>query len=152
MNDYVRYLIKGTSVAIAVVIAATSSKGINYGDDLLVLFTAVLFLSVLNIVLKPLLVFLVLPFIVLTLGFGFWFINALLFLLVGALVPGFEVHGFLSALWGAFCVSVAAMIAEIFLSRGIKDSAGRPKVIFRSRIRKPMVSRRKIGDDDVIDV
>ena len=66
---------------------------------------------------------------------GIWFINALLFLAVSKLVNGFYVHGFWSALWGAFIVSVTN-----FLLSGLL----RAKVVVRpAPPPKP---------DDVIDI
>jgi putative membrane protein len=55
-----------------------------------------------------------LPFILLTLGLGMVVINALLFLLVGRLVDGFQVDSFWSAVGGAVVVSVTNLVLSAF--------------------------------------
>lgn len=99
--------------ALGVVVAAATSDGISYESYVTLMF-AVLLLSVLNVILKPLLVLLALPFVVLTLGLGLWIINALLFMLVGSLIDGFAVSSFWSALWGALWVSIGSGLANRF--------------------------------------
>ncbi len=102
-------------IALGVLVAAHTSAGIRY-DSAASLFAVVIMLSVLNLVLKPLLILFTLPFVVLSLGLGLWFINALLFLLAGKLVSGFEVTSFPSALWGALVVSLTSVLANLLLS------------------------------------
>ncbi|MEI7673207.1 MAG: phage holin family protein, partial [Deltaproteobacteria bacterium] len=89
--------------------------GISY-DTGGTLAAVVLVLSFFNAVLKPLLLFFTLPFIVLSLGIGVWIINALLFYFVGRLVDGFYVAGFGSALLGAFIVSMTNLLMNRLLA------------------------------------
>lgn len=78
--------------------------------DVIPLLLAALILSLLNAVLKPLLILLALPFVLLTLGFGLVLINALLLWVTNLLVPGFEVSGFWSAVGGAIVISIAQIV------------------------------------------
>ncbi len=55
------------------------------------------------------------PFIVVTLGFFILVANALLFWTAGGLVPGFDVHGFWNAFFGAIIVSVVNWIFSAFI-------------------------------------
>lgn len=55
-------------------------------------------LGIVNAVIKPVLVILTLPITFVTLGLFYFVINALLILLVGRIVPGFAVDGFIPAL------------------------------------------------------
>ena len=100
-------------------LAAFTSSGIDF-DSGTTLILVVFLLSLFNLILKPLLVLFTLPFIIFTLGFGLWIINALLLLLVSELVPGFYVDSFLSALWGSLVVSMTSLITNIFLSTNVK--------------------------------
>ncbi len=100
-------------------LAAFTSSGIDF-DSATTLILVVFLLSLFNLILKPLLVLFTLPFIIFTLGFGLWIINALLLLLVSELVPGFYVDSFLSALWGSLVVSMTSLITNIFLSTNVK--------------------------------
>lgn len=151
--------------ALGVIIAAGTSDGINYESYGTLLF-AVLLLSVLNVLLKPLMVLMALPFVILTLGLGLWIINALLFMLVGAVIDGFVVASFWSALWGALWVSIGSGLANRFSGKG---SSGQTKWRVRMGERTAGTSghagqaepssssgekRRGIAskDDDVIDI
>ncbi|MFP4157703.1 MAG: phage holin family protein [Opitutales bacterium] len=146
-------------IALGVVIAAHTTGGIHYesGGALLV---AVLLLSVLNLVLKPLLMLFSLPFIILTFGVGIWLINALLFMLVGFLVVGFEVASFWNALWGALVVSLTGAAANVLFGGTRVDirTQRHTRVGTSGSVRGPdpgsAGQRRptKKDDDDVIDV
>lgn len=125
-------------LALGVLASAHLVPGIEY-DTVPALVVAVILLSVFNFILKPILLLFTLPFIVLTMGIGILFINALLFLLVGALVDGFHVAGFLAAFFGGLIVSIVDILINAFLG-------GRPRGQGRQTGKTP---RR---DDDVIDI
>lgn len=129
-------------------VAAHTSSGIKY-DNMGALFAVVILLSLMNLVLKPLLILFTLPFVVLTMGFGLWFINALLFLLAGQLVSGFEVESFVSALWGALVVSLTSILANVFLSG--KVLSGKVKVSVNRNVRLDGKPDRQ-DDGDIIDI
>ncbi|HOX24676.1 MAG TPA: phage holin family protein [Candidatus Krumholzibacteria bacterium] len=74
------------------------------------LLVAALVLGFLNAILKPVLVLLTLPLTILTLGIFYLVLNAILFGLASALVPGFTVHGFGAAFLGAIVMSLLSMV------------------------------------------
>lgn len=76
-------------------------------------FWAALVIGIINIFIRPLLLLLTLPINILTLGLFTFVINALMFLLVAKLVPGFSVQGFGAALLGSFLLAVIS----IFINR-----------------------------------
>ncbi len=127
-------LIRWTVLALGVALSARIVPGITY-DDGATLLVVVALLSLFNAILKPLLVLFTLPFVVLSLGLGIWLINALLFLAVARLVPGFTVSGFGAALWGALIVSVTNLVLSGLLRI--------------RRVAPPAPSRKP---DDVIDI
>lgn len=144
-------------IALGVLIAANVFAGIRYTDTG-ALIVAVLLLSLCNVFLKPLLMLFALPFIILTFGLGIWLINALLFLLVGNLVAGFEVDSFGYALAGAFVVSLTGAAANLLFGSsrvqvrthrgpGGGNGGGGQGKPSRPQERKPLK-----GDDDVIDI
>lgn len=150
--DFIKLLKTWLLLALGVIIAAHTARGIHY-DSPSALVVAVLLLSLCNVVLKPLLMLFSLPFIILTFGIGIWLINALLFLLVGALVEGFHVLSFWNALWGALVVSLTGAAANLLfggsrvrvrVNAGRSDQPGGQKNA--SKTRKPL------KDDDVIDI
>lgn len=69
-------------------------------------------LGIVNAFLKPILILLTLPINILTFGLFTFVINALLVLLVGNIVPGFHVSGFLWAL--AFSLVLAVISAFLY--------------------------------------
>jgi len=97
-------IIRWLVLAVGVTVATHLIPGIAC-ETRTALFVVVLLLSFFNAILRPILVFFTLPFIVATLGFGMVVINALLFLLVGRLVEGFYVSGFWAAVGGSLIVS-----------------------------------------------
>jgi putative membrane protein len=75
-------------------------SGIEVRDGKAALFGA-LVLGVANALVRPLLVLITLPITIVTLGLFIFVVNALMLMLAAALVDGFEVKGFKSALWGS---------------------------------------------------
>ena len=66
-------------------------------------------LALINAFIKPVLEFISIPINFLTLGLFSLVINALLFMLAGAITPGFEVEGFLSAILGSLILALASV-------------------------------------------
>lgn len=98
------FIIRWLSTTLAVA-AATWITGASYAQAWqLVVFS--LLLACVNAFIRPVLLFLSLPFIVVTLGFFILIVNTLLFWFVSKLVPGFEVSGFWQAFFAALIVSI----------------------------------------------
>jgi putative membrane protein len=74
-------------------------------------------LGLINALLRPLLVLLTLPVTLLTLGLFIFVINALLFQLAGALIDGFHVGVFWSALLGSIAFSLISWALSALLLR-----------------------------------
>jgi putative membrane protein len=86
---------------------------------------AVAVLAIVNAVIRPIVKFLTLPITCLTLGLFTFVINAIMFWIVGQVVPGFHVKGFMAALFGSVVMSVFGgllnWIVVSFAERGNKD-------------------------------
>lgn len=78
-------------------------------------FLAALVLGLVNAVLRPILVLLTLPATLLTLGLFIFVINAALFQLAAALIEGFAVGGFWSALLGSIVYSIISWVLSSLL-------------------------------------
>ena len=74
-------------------------------------------LGLINTLLKPLLILLTLPATLLTLGLFIFVINALLFMLAGHLVDGFQVGSFSAALLGSIGYSLISWLLSAILLR-----------------------------------
>lgn len=99
---------------LAIVITAQLIKGLQFtGLEAMILSAGIL--SVVNAVIRPVLMVLSFPFTILTLGLFTFVINALLLLLTAQIMPGFVILGFWSAFWGAILVSLfSSIISSIF--------------------------------------
>lgn len=74
-----------------------------------------LVIGLVNAVLRPLLILLTLPVTILTLGLFVFVINALLLMLVGAILEGFDVNGFVPALIGGILLWVISWLTNSLL-------------------------------------
>lgn len=79
------------------------------------LVAAALLLGIVNAVVRPLAVLFTLPITVLTLGLFLLVVNAAMFGLVAALLDGFHVAGFGSALLGSLVVSLTSWVASWYV-------------------------------------
>lgn len=80
------------------------------------LLLAAVVLGVLNAVLRPILLLATLPINILTLGLFTFLLNGFLLKLVSGLVPGFSVHGFWAAVFGALLLSLFSFLLSLFVS------------------------------------
>jgi putative membrane protein len=104
------FLIRWLVMLVAIFIAANLSfLGIRY-DTAGALIATALVLSLINTFVKPVLMLITLPFILLTFGLLVLMINAAMFSLAGSLVDGFHVDSFGSALGGAIVVSLVSFL------------------------------------------
>lgn len=101
MNSFfIRWLVTTLAVAVAVRLTGMHSEGWAP------LVAMALVLGIINAIIRPVLLLLSIPFILVTLGLFILVVNALLFWLAGRLVPGFDVHGFWNAFFGSIIVSI----------------------------------------------
>jgi len=112
---------------LAVFVAAYIVKGIHF-EKPLDLIVAALLLGILNTFIRPFLLFLALPLLVLSLGLFILVINALILYFIGSLLrPAFWVDGFWSAFWGALVIGIISVVLNIM------TGGGNSRVEFRRR-------------------
>ena len=76
---------------------------------------AALVLGFINTLVRPILAILTLPITVLTLGIFYLVLNGLLFWLASALLPGFQVQGFVPAMVGAILYGVITWVLSALI-------------------------------------
>lgn len=104
------FLLRWAVLMVAVFISAhLRFLGIHY-ESLGALAAAALVLSLFNTFIKPVLMVITLPFILLSFGLLVLIINASLFYLAGALVDGFRIDSFASAVGGSIIVSFVSFL------------------------------------------
>ena len=117
---------------VAIWLASLVFSGISYGSfgNLVV---AALVYSVVNAILRPLIILLALPAVIITLGIALLFIQAFMLWLTGQIVSNFEVDNYWWALGGAVFIWIANAIIDAILKPEFKRRGGGPQVtVYRS--------------------
>lgn len=94
-------------------------------DDFGSLIAAALLLGILNAFVRPVLLLLSAPLILLSLGFFILIVNALMLYWVPTFVAGFHIDGFGTAFWGAIVIGIVSWILSAFF----RGSDGRVHVL-----------------------
>jgi putative membrane protein len=111
-------------VTAAAVFVAAPIVGIEYTTVWCVL-AASLLLGIINAFVRPILLLLSFPLILVTLGLFILIINALMLEFVGEIVPCFVVPGFWNAFFGAVIISIVSWLLSAFF----RGSDGRVHVL-----------------------
>jgi putative membrane protein len=119
-----RFFLHWLVIAVALGAATYAVPGIHIASGPVLLFAA-LVLGFINAVVRPVLVVLTLPLTVLTLGFFYFVVNAAAFGLAAALVPGFTVASFGSALFGSTVVALVSWVFGALIRAAHVESSGR---------------------------
>lgn len=109
------FLIRLLANTLAILAAAYMLPGIEVSGGLSLL-AAALVLALINAFVRPVLLFLTLPFTLVTLGLFIFLLNAFCLWLTSQLVKGFEVHGFWTAVFGALLISMVSWAVTALLS------------------------------------
>jgi putative membrane protein len=100
--------------AIAILLVARIVPGIQYqGDWIYLLLTGVVF-GLLNLIVKPLVTVLSLPFVVLSLGLFFIVINGFILYLAAWLLDGLTIDGCGAALLGGLVIALFNWVVRAF--------------------------------------
>jgi putative membrane protein len=91
----------------AIVIASYFLEGIRVEGFFSAFFAAAM-LGILNALFRPIVIVLTLPINILSLGLFTFVINAFMLKMASGVIPGFDVHGFWSAVFGSLVISVVS--------------------------------------------
>ena len=108
-------LVKWLIMAVSIMAAAYVIPGVTVSGFFAGCWVA-LFLGIVNVLIKPLLILITLPINVLTLGLFTFVINAVLVLLASAVIKGFQVSGFWSAMFFSIILSLVNYLLTYLLS------------------------------------
>jgi putative membrane protein len=102
--------------------------GISFNGEWSTLIVVALIFGVLNASVRPLLWFMTLPLLIVTLGLFTFVLNALMLWLTGAVSDwlglGFQVEGFGAAFLGAVVVSVVSFMLSLFVASNKRQPQG----------------------------
>lgn len=107
------FFIRWMVTTIAVFVAEKILPGITC-SGVEALLGASLLLGIINAFVRPFLLLLSLPFIIITMGLFIFVVNALLLLFVSQIIPSFQVEGFWNAFFGAIIISAVSWILSSF--------------------------------------
>jgi putative membrane protein len=111
-----RLLIRWGSNVAALWVAARLLGGVSYGGRWQTLVVAGLVFALVNWVVRPLVIVLSLPLIVLTLGVALFFVNLFMLYLTDWLVGDFRVGGF----WSAAAATLIVWVVNHLLGLGLR--------------------------------
>lgn len=118
-SSLVRFLVHWITLALSLWVVSELFDGIRFADGK-ALFIAALVLGFVNAIVRPVLVLLTLPLTIVTLGLFLLVINALLLMLVSALVSGFVVAGFGTAFLASIVLSIVSYLIGALLGAGTR--------------------------------
>lgn len=121
MGNLLEFIIHWGISALSLWVVSFMFKGITFSNKQ-ALFVAALLLGFANAIVRPILILLTLPLSLITFGFFLLVINALMLMLVAALVEGFRISGF----WTAFFASIMVAIISFLIGLSIFQSGGHP--------------------------
>lgn len=104
-----------TNVA-ALFVAAWIVPGVGYGDEAWALALAGLVLGVVNLVVRPLVILLALPAVILTFGLALLLVSALMLYLTDLIVPDFETGG----VWSTVGAALVVWAVNLVLHAGLR--------------------------------
>jgi len=108
--------------AAALWVATRLVPGISFDGDWRLLFVVALVFGVLNVSVRPVLMLLTLPFLIVTLGLFTFVLNAFMLWLTSAISNtlglGFHVEGFGAAFLGALVVTIVSFMLSLFVGSG----------------------------------
>ncbi|MGH3040931.1 MAG: phage holin family protein [Gaiellaceae bacterium] len=100
---------------VALFVAAWLIPDVGYGDDFWVLFIAALVFTIVNWVVRPIVILLALPAVIFTLGLALILINTFMLYLTDWIVPSFETGSFWWTLLAAIIVSIVNLVISLVL-------------------------------------
>lgn len=124
-QDLTPYLLTWAITSLSLWAASHIFSGLKF-DSTASLIVSALLLGLANAIVKPLLIVLTLPLTLLTFGLFVLVINALMILLVSALVTGFKVSGFWTAFWASIFISILSIALGSFVSSGPETTIQMP--------------------------
>ena len=117
LNNLMPFLLHWGITSLSLWVTSFVFTGIRFADTSSLIVSALL-LGFANALVKPLLIVLTLPLTFVTLGFFLLVINAVMLLLVSAMVRGFNISGFWTAFFASIFIAVLSFLMDAYLAPG----------------------------------
>lgn len=121
------FIVRMLITALGLWLASVVVRGMHFTSPWWLLGAAVL-LGVVNAIVRPIILVLTLPITIVTLGLFLLVVNAAMLGLVAAILPGFALGGFFSAVFASIIVSLTSWLASWFVG-----PRGRIDVMYKRR-------------------
>lgn len=122
-----RFIVTWFFNIVALWVAAELVEGIGYDDNEWVLVIAALVFSLVNIFVKPIVIFFTLPLVLVTLGLALFFVNLLMLYLTSWVVDDFTVDSFGAAILGTIIIWLVNTVLESVFTRDERVRHERPR-------------------------
>lgn len=155
LNNLMPFLLHWGITSLSLWVASHVFSGIQFTNKSALIVSALL-LGFANAIVRPLLIILTFPLTIITLGLFLLVINALMLLLVSALVRGFKIAGFWTAFFASMLISllsfaIGALLAEdatpwqasgkrLWVETSSRQIAARPANSLRIVVQHPCAS------------
>lgn len=106
-----RLLFRWVVLSLSLVLCAEMLPGVRV-DGFFAAIWAALMIGILHWTVRPLLLLVSLPFLILTFGLFLWVINAAVLMLASSLVSGFHIASFGTALWSSLLISLVQWVCD----------------------------------------
>ncbi len=121
LQNLTPFLVQWAITALSLWVASLLFRGLKF-DSTGALIGSALLLGLANALVKPLLIVLTLPLTLVTFGLFLLVLNALMILLVSALVRGFRVSGFWTAFFASIFVSLLSIAVGSMVNSGTPET------------------------------
>lgn len=121
LQNLMPFLVQWAITALALWVASLLFRGLKF-ESTSALIGSALLLGLANALVKPLLIVLTLPLTLLTFGLFLLVLNALMILLVSALVRGFRVSGFWTAFFASIFISLLSIAVGSMVNGGTPET------------------------------
>ena len=111
MGNLTMFLVQWGLTSLSLWVASYIFSGLKFADGSSLLIAA-LMLGFANAVVKPLLIVFTLPLTIVTMGLFLLVVNALVLMLVAALVSGFTISSFWTALFASIFISIFSLFVS----------------------------------------
>jgi putative membrane protein len=102
-------------------LATTIVPGITFTGNWPQLLLAGALFGLFNLIVRPIVVFLSIPALILTLGLFYFIMNGLLLWVVSWILPGYDVSGLLAGILGSLVISVVNWAVDTVFGRGKQE-------------------------------
>jgi len=114
MPTYIKWVLTFLITPIVLLVATNIIPGVFVSSFYIAIVVGIL-LGILNVFVRPILIFFSLPITIITFGLFIFVINALLLWFVSTFISGLSFSGFLPAFITALLISIAHWVGDMFL-------------------------------------